>query len=157
MIVLPLHLTFDKSPSPVKSTSKNIYQISSPFCIFLISTPSQGFFFFLFSFFNPYLQMCYCFLTGERGKRARERETCNWSFLYMPLPGIKPKTQVCALIGTGIHSLSVYGTTRQPTEPPGSFIVLPPMPELSVGCNQKCEQYSVEKIGQSIIMGERMF
>ena len=31
--------------------------------------------------------------------------------------GIKPATQVCALIRNRTHSLVVYGNTLQPTEP----------------------------------------
>lgn len=42
----PLHFTFDKSPRPIKSASKNIYYISSVVCIFLISALLLGLFFY---------------------------------------------------------------------------------------------------------------
>lgn len=43
LITFPfLHLASNKSPSPVKSTCKNIYYISSLFCITLVLTFSQG-------------------------------------------------------------------------------------------------------------------
>lgn len=38
----PLHLTVNKSPSAVKSTSKNRYCFSSLFCLPLVSTLFQG-------------------------------------------------------------------------------------------------------------------
>ena len=55
-------------------------------------------------------------------KMKKNRVTGRIIDRYMPWPGTRPTTSICALIENQTHNLLVYGTVLQQTEPPNQGV-----------------------------------
>ena len=69
---------------------------------------------FIAASFFLILTQGHIFIAFREREREREREK-HWlvAFPYVPLPEVKPATQVCVLTGNQTRNISVYGTMLQ--------------------------------------------